>query len=206
MRHTIVTCGVLVLLISIHASAGTVHFNPPSATITPGTQSVSFDVSVSWATLPTIDTVNVLVHADKGVSLEFNYAQSFLDSTSFAPFPAPYYEAYIADICSIIDCLPLAGFGGNRLPPLNGWSSSLMIGTLTVNTSGLHASEQIDVVVDSVWESGLIGAPITLVASGANQEALSGLATITVVPEPTVLAMLGPWMLVALLQRNKEKT
>ncbi len=198
MRHTIVTCGVLVLLTSGHALAGTLHFNPPSATITPGTQSVSFDVSVSWETLPTIDTVNVLIIANYGVGLHFDYAQSFLNSTTLPP-PPPVDNSWF---CDFGDCLPNVGFGGNNFAP-SGWTSALMVGTLQVDTSGLLPGEHVEVAVDPEWEANLVGSAISLVANGASQDPLSGLTTITVVPEPTIAGFMAFVLCATMLQRKQ---
>ncbi len=179
---------MLFCLSSTVALAGTVHFNPPSATITPGTQSVSFDVSVSWDTLPTIDTVNVIINADYGVGLHFDFAQSFVDSTTIPPAPPATYFWY----CDFGSCPPMVGFGGNRLAPVApvGWMSPLLIGTLTVATDQLLAQDQIRVLVDSQWETDNFGAAFSIVQDRAlNQEPLSGLATITVVPEPATMVL-----------------
>lgn len=192
MRHTIVTCGVLVLLTSGLAQAGTVHFNPPSATITPGTQSVSFDVSVSWETLPTIDTLYVLVWGDYGANLNFAFAQSFLDSTLF-PVPPPDEQLLPCGFSGI--CPEQIGFGGNNFNP--GWASPLLIGTLTVTTSALQAGDVDRIRVDPTEESELFGDPaiyVSLLGSGLMYEPLRGTVTITVVPEPAtalILLILG---------------
>lgn len=188
MRQILVTCGVLVLLTSSRAQAGTVHFNPPSATITPGTQSESFDVSVSWETLPTIDTVNVIINADYGVGLHFDFAQSFVDSTTLPPAPPADYSWY----CDFGNCAPVVGFGGNRLFPAAqiGWMSPLLIGTLTVATDQLLAHDEIRIFVDSQWETDYFGAALSIVQDSAlNYELLSGFATITVVPEPATMML-----------------
>lgn len=202
MRHTLVTCGVLVLMICGPARAGTVHFNPPSATITPGTQSVSFDVSVSWETMPTIDTVNVVIFADYGAGLDFDFAQSFLDSTTLPPAPPATQSWY----CDFGDCLPSVGFGGNRLAPIApvGWMSPLFIGTLTVATDQLLAHDQIRVFVDSQQEIELFGAAFSVVQdANFNQEPLSGLATITVVPEPATMGVLLILTCLAMYRRKQ---
>ena len=169
-------------LSSTVALAGTVHFDPPSATITPGAQFVSFDVSVSWETLATIDTMSVMMATLSDSALVFNFAQAFVNSTTIPP-ALPFSPLW----CGALSCVNGVGFGGNRLPPAIGWTSPLLVGTLTVDTSGLLAGEEFKIGVDPEFEADLLGSAASLVASGANQEVLAGMATITVVPEPATL-------------------
>lgn len=188
--HRMISSILLGLAMASPSRAGMVLFDPPSAMITPGTQSVSFEVSVSWETLPTIDTINVFVFADDGVSLDFTYAQSFVDSTTLPPpDPSGFFNP-----CPFFGCgLPSIGFGGNRLFPAaqTGWMSPLLIGTLTVATDQLLAQDQIRVFVDSQQEMYNFGAAFSVVQDNAfNQASLSGLATITVVPEPATVGLL----------------
>ncbi len=196
MRHTIVTCGVLVLSISIHASAGTVHFNPPSATITPGTQSVSFDVSVSWETLPTIDTVSAAFLIPSGVN------STMVPATGLSDWP-----------CGIEGCSPFppaslppgyaesVGVGGNIFT-LEGWKSPLLIATLNLDVSRLLAGESVAIIVDSDFEANLLGSALSLVAKGVNQEPLTGTVTITVVPEPSTVAFILLTLYVGLARKG----
>lgn len=169
--------------------AGTVHFNPPSATITPGTQSVSIDVSVSWETMQTIDSVNVVIRGDLNANLSFSFFQSFVDSTSITPAP-PAEESWY---CGIAGCTyEEIGFGGNNFNP--GWASPLLIGTLTVDTSALQAGEVDRIRVDPNEESELFGDPaiyLSLISHAGGQEPIAGATTITVVPEPATLGILA---------------
>ena len=157
--------------LSLPSLAGTVHFDPPSANIMPGTPSVSFEVSVSWETLPTIDAVHVFTMGDYGANLTFEFASSFAEEPTLS-----FLESEDFGCCGFAGCqCESVGFSGYRFPPASGWTSPLLIGTLTVDTSGLLLGEQIEISVDP---------EISLVANGVNHEALSGLTTITVVPEP----------------------
>ncbi len=187
---------IMFLLSSTVVMAGTVHFNPPSATITPGTQSVSFDVSVSWETLPTIDTVNVLIFSDSETALEFDYAQSLIDSTTVPlPEPAPF-------IWCEYDCGHSIGFAGNNFSP-NGWASPLLVGTLTVDTSGLLPGALVELGIDPQIELNLVGSAISLVSNGVSQDPLSGVTTITVVPEPAIAGYLAFVMGATMIQRKQ---
>jgi len=181
------------------AWAGTVHFDPPSAVITPGTPSVSFEVSVSTSVLSNFDTVSIVVGAGPGVELDFDYAQSFLDSLSIPPFPGGVY-------CIYGDCMPenSTTFGGNNFSTAP-WNSPLLVGTLTVDTSSLSGGQGISVAVDPELEAQLLGTAASLVAIGANQEPLGGLATITVVPEPGIVGLMVVGMLVGCVRRSRRE-
>ena len=206
MRRTALIAGVLALMVCVRAPAGTVHFDPPSATIMPGTQSVEFEITISANTLSIFDTVNGIVSGDLGVSLAFEYSDSFLESVTFIPPPPP---------CGIISCDPYwwwptnlahpVDFGGNRfvIPGISdGWSSPLLVGTLYVDTSRLTPGDEKQVFIDPDLESSLVGASASLIALGINQEPIAGMATITVVPEPATIGILLAGSLLMLRRKS----
>jgi len=183
------------------ARAGTVHFDPPSAVITPGTPSVSFEVSVSTQVFPSFDTVNVILYGEEGHHLTFEYAQSFVDSTTLPPAPP-------CEVCCLYtDCYdspPTVGFGGNNLDA-SPWTSPLLIGTLTVDTASAALGSQIEFGVDTQFEFDLLGAAASLVGFGASQDPLTGMATITVVSEPGMFGLLLVCTLAKLRRRGQAK-
>ena len=189
-------------LCSTLALAGTVHFDPPSATITPGTQNVSFEVSVSWETLATADTVNAIIVAVDGVELDFDLAQSFINTTTVPP-PEPGPQTVY---CGHHGCVPPhVGLGGNNFSA-NGWTSPLLVGTLTVDTSELMTEDIIQIVVDPDTEPDYFGTSVSLIGSGVHQEVISGSTSIRVVPEPATVSVLLAGLMVTIYRRGRVRS
>jgi hypothetical protein len=68
-------------------------------------------------------------------------------------------------------------------------TAPLSIGTLSVDTSSA-APGTYEVIVSAAEEQRRVGIALSLVASGSTIEPLQGLATITVVPEPSAILLL----------------
>lgn len=177
------------------ALAGSVSFNGPT-TITPGVPAVQYQVSVESAGLAGFDTVNIIIGSADGLGLSFVFDPAFVASTTLAPAPPTEVGIYGAVIPGATD----VGFGGNRFTT-PAWTAPLLIGTLTVDTSSLVDGDTRTVGIDTAFESDLLGSFASLIGSGPAQEELTGSVTITVVPEPATMLLLGIGGLVAARRR-----
>jgi len=167
------------------SEAGVVTFNPVSDSVMPG-ESAVFEVSVGSTSLPTFDTLGLLIGTDTpGLSLSFDPAASFVASTTVEPSDPTPFLVWPSDVF----------YGGNRfISPTDptAWRGPLVIGTLTVPTTGMSEGSFFDVFVDGPRELDEIQTALSSVASqGGDNEPLQGFARITIVPEPATLSLLG---------------
>jgi hypothetical protein len=178
--------GILLIgCMALRAQAGVVGFDPPEVFVQPGEPAV-FEVSVASTTLSPFDAVTLWIQADYPDSaMQFDYAASFLASATLPP-PPPMGGCKWWD-CGII-------VGGNRLvAPTDptAWRAPLLVGTLTVGTTGMAPGSFFDVFVSGDGEEKIIGSPLSVVASAEGQEALNGSGRVMIVPEPGMLLMLA---------------
>ncbi len=180
----------MVFIVSARAVAGVVTFDPPEVFVQPGQPAV-FEVTVASTEMATFDSVGLLMGLDElSLGLEFEYAPSFRESVArcdsctgwWGPAPPAPFGVWPSDLF----------VGGNRFRlPLWG-GAPLLIGTLTIDTTGLPAGTSFDVFVDGIQEIEEVGAALSFVALGtAEPEPLRGFARVNVVPEPGMLAMMG---------------
>jgi len=197
------TCplAILVLLITTtSARAGMVLFDPPSITITPGTQSVSFSTRAVPESLASFDSVTVIFGSLEGLELSFYYDPFLFVCLCIPPAPPAEVGIYAALTGGVGHDV---GVGANNLSA-NPWTS-VTLGTLTVDTSGLAAGEVRQIIVDPELETGLLGSAASLVSSGYNQDPLRGSVTITVVPEPGIVGLMVVGMFVGCVRRSRRE-
>ncbi len=194
----IAIAALLSLLMSTSSRAGMVLFDPPAITITPGTQSVSFETRAVPEVLSSFDTVNVIFGSLEGLVLSF-WAEPNLQSGDWPPIPAEQgiYAALTGGIGHDV------GFGGNNFS-FTPWTN-VTLGMLNVDTSTLNAGDVRQIIVSPELESDLLGSPISQVSSGSHQEPLRGTVTITVVPEPATLLGLAMSMTVIFSARLRQR-
>lgn len=181
-----VAVGLCVIGFMVTASeGGTVSFNPGGAAVSPGEPAV-FEVAVASTSLASFDTVGLLIGSDTpGLSLGFDLAPSFVASTTVPPNPPTPFGVWPSDVFA----------GGNRfIAPSDptAWRGPLVIGTLTIPTTGMEIGSFFDVFVDGPRELDTIQTALSSVASlGGNNEPLQGFARVSIVPEPATLSLLG---------------
>jgi hypothetical protein len=158
-----------------------VSFTPPFHLIQPGIPLV-FDVALSTTDLATFDRVSLLFGSDTpGLPMTFEYSSAF--NTTLPPLtPAPF-GLYSSDLL----------VGGSRSvsePDPTAWHAPLLVGTLTIQTTGSPIPFFIDVFVDQELEIQIFGSPLSQVGTGLVSEDIRGAARAGV-PEPATLSLLG---------------
>jgi hypothetical protein len=160
---------LMVVVGTSNVFAGRVDFSPVSATVNPG-EMASFDVSISVESLEAFDSASLVVGSND-LGIGFSYAESWIDQQALPPSAPVSAGIYPHDLF-------FGGFLSAAVP-------SALVGTLTADTTGLAPGDY-TVIVDS-------GADFDTSSLGlvAASESLFGSATVTVVPEPATLALLG---------------
>lgn len=173
-----------ILTLAAPLSAGTVTFEPSALTVQQG-ETASIVVGID-------DTGNAIFNAfglfvsmtDSPELLSGRIAFDYVPGHWQQPEPSPEYPmpaVCIADRCGF-------GVGGYRSFP-QPYSSPLIIGTFTLDTSGLPLGTY-DLITSTAWES-QVGEPFSgLRYLDGPIEPLEGRATLTIVPEPASLLLL----------------
>lgn len=177
-----VATSLAVLAFATSSWAGTVDFLPGAANVLPG-DTATFNVVVSSSELATFDTVFLVIGSDVPRDLDMTYAPSFVDLTTVDPgAPAPF-GIYAPDRD--------VAFGGNRFAT-PAFQAPLLIGTLSIDTTGLLEGSSYDIWVSTSREENDLGFSLTALALGTGaSEGLEGAATLNIVPEPATLMMLA---------------
>lgn len=139
------------------ARAATATFTPVGpTTVDPGTD-VTFEVTVSVASLGSFDTADVVIGSPTATDVAFSYDAAWTAAFANPTTPAFDNGFYPQDVF----------VGGNNATPVG---ASLLLGTVTVNTTGLGGGLHtvlIDYAQDAVSALGLAGQPETLSGSGS---------------------------------------
>ena len=195
MKKVLASLAVMGFL-AANAFGGTVFFEDMVAGdgdstvhVLAGTPAV-FNVGVADTEASTFQAVTMIMGSRDGLPLAFEYDPGWVATTTSVPSPPSEWFVY-----AIAGGSDIFGGGNNT----GGWTAPLLVGTLTVDTTGLADGEYI-VQVDPAYEAQLM-TPLSEVLTPAGSEGISGLGTI-VIPEPAALALLGIGGLAALRRRR----
>ncbi len=152
------------------ALAGTATFAPDLVEVVAG-QPAQFDVTVSVETLDEFNVADIIIGANAVTDLTFEYSAEW--QAAFANVTAPVYDVgfYTHDV-----------FVGGNNPTAVG--TSLMLGTVTIDTTGLTEGDY-TVEINSSFDG------TTALGRDDETEDLVGIGTVRIVPEPGSLMLLG---------------
>ena len=179
------TCLAVVALAAPGVRAGTVTFDPSAVEISAGEGAdLSFDVWVAspWGLLESIDMIigSDTVPMDPE---DWTYAPG-MEPSGWAYFASPSPQSVYP--------FGIGGLGGFAF--MGSVSSPILLGTLAIDASGLPVGDH-SIMVDGERDDGRSN-----VAFGLDTDPLFGSATITVIPEPITIVLLGvmapalPWI------------
>ena len=115
-------CLLLFLVLASRSLAGGVAFDPPTLTVTPG-EAAAFTVTIASTDVASFTALDMLLSSDTaGLVWTFDYSPQF--QTTFPPSNPSPLEVFASD-------LKIGGF------QIDGWTSPLIVGTLTIDTSTL---------------------------------------------------------------------
>ena len=188
------------------ASAGTVSWTPAvgqEGGVTPGTVA-TFDLRVDSSNQEQFDTISLLIATDADISSvwSFAYDPTFYDEsgkvddlvTQAAPPPTQFF-VFGSDL----------NIGGSRFAN-PAFVAPVLIGQLRIDTTGMLVGESIDFGVSSAGE---IANPLLqfslsgLATGGGAAEQVEGFGTLSIVPEPATLALLGIGGIATVLRRRR---
>ena len=171
-----------VVFLNSYAFAGLVSFDPEKASVLPGEAAV-FGVTLVSETLGDIQGADVVLGSDD------------------VPFGFQYSDEWTSAMGNVSAITPLGIFpfdlfvgGNNPLEPIG--LSSILLGTVTADTTGLAVGQQYSIFVDSSRDG------FSSIGLGTTFDPISGTGLINVVPEPVTLSLLGLGAL-ALLRRRR---
>ncbi len=164
---------IVLLCLAGAAEGGTVVFSPPILVVNPSANPLATAVvHVSAEEIDVFGAVDLLFLSDDLPLSAFDYGEDFVTATSLrAPPTTTGLDVDFAEHYLYVGGL------------LNAPVSSILVGTLTVDASGLAPGDY-SVSVDPELDGGL--SALTL---GAESEPLVGSAIVRVVPEPNALVI-----------------
>ncbi len=170
-----------VSMLATAAWGATATFTPLGPTTVPPGTDVLFEVTVAVETLGSFDAADAIIGSNDAADIGFEYSAEW--SAAFSNVTPPVFDVGVYDQDVFV--------GGNNPNPVG---SSLLLGTVTVSTTGLSQGAY-DVTIDNALDFGvstlaLAGVSEPLVGTGTFTIESSGIPTISQWGT-VVLALLG---------------
>lgn len=158
------------------ARAATATFTPVGPTHVEAGTNIVFQVTVAVSTLPGFDAADVVIGSDDATDLAFSYSSQWTSAFSTVSTPTFDVGFYAQDVF----------VGGNHSASVG---TSLLLGTITVNTTGMaNGAYQLRI------ENSVDG--VSTLARSGTPEALNGSGAFTI--GPPLVPTLGSWGIVTL--------
>ncbi len=182
----------VVAFAAVTAEGGVVSFTQVSVDLVPETPDVldvlpgtpaAFNVGLASTVVTTFESVGMDIGSNSaGLDMSFAYDATF--NPTIPPLQPFYLGIWPMDLF----------VGGSRfvLPTdPTAWRAPLLIGQLTIQTTGMAVGSSFDVFVDGPRELNFFGAYISEISPGFPAEGLQGFGHVHIVPEPGTLSLLG---------------
>jgi PEP-CTERM motif len=185
VMKNVAVIALLIGFVGSSAMGGTIDFGG-DVTIDRGVDSpmVDFDLMITdFGAAAGYNAVDVIVGSDDGLAVSF---------AMNTPGVTQFFGGSAADTSVYASGWKFGYFGTTSPTP-----TAQLLGTLTVDTTGL-AEGQYTVQINGDTDGGK-----SVLTAGVTTEPLIGSATITVVPEPATLALLGIGGLVTAMRRRR---
>lgn len=158
------------------AQAATATFTPVAPTNVLAGTNVVFQVTVAVSSLPGFDAADVVIGSNEATDLAFSYSSQWTSAFSTVTTPTFDNGIYAQDVF----------VGGNHSTSVG---TSLLLGTVTVNTAGM-ANGAFQVRIDNSVDG------VSTLAQSGTPEPLNGTGAFTIGPQP--VPTLGSWGIMVL--------
>ncbi len=170
----LVGMGVLCTLAATSTFGATITFAPTNASVTAGTP-ITTDLELFWA-VPVFNSHNATILLGSNDATDLSFSIDAAWTAAFTTVPAVVVEEF----GNFAQEVTIRG-EGNTLP---GSQTSVMVGTLTIDTTGMANGNYSVGVDDTVSE-------LEIFDEETVYDSISGAFSFTIVPEPATLSLLA---------------